>query len=127
MIDRAKAANWAGGKAGDVARSHFDKHRHLLGIADQSAYNQGAIDNIRRAGSDVYLSVRDGSLRASFVRPATRIDSKGGKRKGVAVSIVDIEANRLVSYHFKEKMTSTVDEVPPMKQGGWGIVKWLIG
>lgn len=127
LIDRAKAANWAGGKSGDVARSHFDKHSVVLGISDQATFNQAAVDNIRRAGRDVYLSVRDGNLRASFVRPVTRTRSKGKREAGHVITVVELQDNRLVTHHFARKMPVYEDEVPPVKQGGWGIVKWLIG
>lgn len=127
IIQRAKAANWAGGKKGDVARWHFDKHSALLGISDQAAFNQAAVDNIRRAGRDVYLSVREENLRASFVRLATRTRSTGKREAGHVITAVDLKNNRLVTHHFARKMPVYEDEVPPVKQGGWGIVKWLIG
>lgn len=127
VIDLAKAAGWAGGKSGVVAREHFGKHGRLLGIGDQSGYNQAAIDNIRRAGRDVYLAVRGGVLRASFVRPVTRVDSKGKPQKGLAVTVVDLEDGKIVTHHFREKVVNTVDEVPPMKHGGREIAKWLFG
>ena len=123
-IGRAKAANWAGGKNGDVVRHHFQKHSTVLGIAD---YNQGAIDIIRRAGRDTCLSIRDGSLVASFARPHRRISSKGKNVEGFIVTVVDLEDSKLLSHHFKEKLPAWNDEVPPVKQGGRGIAKWLIG
>lgn len=127
IIQQAKAATWAGGKSGDVARAHFKKHAAVLGVSDQAEFNQGAVDNIRRAGRDVYLSVRNGTLRGSFVRPHVRINSKGQSVDGFIVTVVDLEDNKLLSQHFKRKLPQYQDEVPPVKQGGWGIVKWLIG
>lgn len=127
IIDRARTANWAGGKAGDVARAHFEKHATVLGVSDQAAFNQGAVDNIRRAGRDVYTSIRDGVLRGSFVRPHTRIRSNGRELPGYIVTVVDLEKNRLITHHFRTALPVASDEVPPMKQGGWGIAKWLFG
>lgn len=127
VIERAKAANWAGGKREDVARDHFRRHSVTLKINDQADYNQAAVDNIRRAGRDVYLSVRNGSLTGSFVRSHRRISSKGKTIDGFIVTVVDLEGNRLLSHHFKEKLPQHQDEVPPVKQGGRGIMKWLIG
>lgn len=127
MIQRAKSATWAGGAKGDLARGHYRKHATVLGVSDQAAYNQAAIDNIRRAGRDLYLSVRDGELRASFVRPITRTNSKGKPVKGFVITVVDPKENRLITHHFRRDLPVRSDEVPPIKQGGWGIVKWLIG
>lgn len=127
IIQHAKSANWAGGRNGDIARSHYLKHKTVLGASDQAAFNQAAIDNIRRAGRDVYLSIREGSLRGSFVRPASRTNSKGKQVLGFVVTVVDLEENRLVTHHFRKDMPVKSDEVPPLKQGGWGIVKWIYG
>lgn len=127
VIDRAKAANWAGGKSGDVARNHFQKHSAVLGIGDQGEYNQAAADNIRRAGRDTCLSIRVGSLVASFMRPHRRISSKGKNVEGFNVTAVDLERNRLPTHHFREKLPAWKNEVPPVKHGGWGIAKWLVG
>lgn len=124
VIERAKAANWAKGAKGDIARDHFVKHSAALKIDDQPAFSQSAIDNIRRGRRDLYLSVRNGSLRGSFVRPA-RHAVKG--RPGFIVTVVDLEANKITSHHWRYKLETSGDEVPAFKQPGRGIMKWLFG
>ncbi|MFV0409453.1 MAG: hypothetical protein ACK5LJ_07065 [Paracoccus sp. (in: a-proteobacteria)] len=125
VIQSSKSATWATGDQGRHARGHFRKHAKVLGAADQDAYNQAAVDNIRRAGRDVYFGVKNGEFRVSFVRPHTRINSKGKEVAGYLVTVVAPDTNRLITYHFRKNMPVKPDEVPPIKQGGWGIVKWL--
>lgn len=126
IIDRAKSATWAEGADGSVARDHFVDHGARVGVASLSAYNDSIADNIRRAGREVWLYQRKGNTRALFVRPVPRTTSKGKAEQGFLVTAVDLESNRVVSHHWREKLGGTKDEIAPIKQGGLGIVKGVL-
>lgn len=121
LIDRAKSAQWPHVK---VARGHYRKHRGRLGLDNQADYNQSALDLIRRGDRDVYLSMRKGVLNATFVRQVRRADDGD---KGFMITAVDMEANKITTHHWREKLGAKNDQVPPHKQPARGIVKWLIG
>ncbi len=121
LIDRARSAKWPHAK---VVRGHYRKHQRALGIENQSDFSQSAIDLIRRGNRDVYTSVRKGVLNATFVMPAQHA-VKG--RPGFIVTAVDLEANKITSHHWREKLQTSEDEVPAFKQPGRGIMKWLFG
>ena len=121
LIERARTAEWPHVK---VVRGHYRKHQQRLGIDNQSDFSQSTVDLIRRGNRDVYTSVRNGVLNATFVTPARR--ATDGKM-GYFVTAVDVEANRITSHHWREKLQTSGDEVPAFKQPGRGIVKWLFG
>lgn len=121
LIDRAKAAKWPHAK---VVRGHFRKHQRALGIENQSDFSQSAIDLIRRGNRDVYTSVRDGVLNATFVAPMLRANDG---RLGFIVTSVDVEAKKITSHHWRKNLQTSADEVPALKQPAKGIMKWLFG
>jgi hypothetical protein len=114
---------WARGTWGSeqAPASHAAKHaRYWGGVA---AYNQAAIDRIRRADRDVYLAVEQGTLKALFVEPYT---SRRGPRK-FRVTIMAVDSKRLVSQHIREALENDRYDVQPIKLPGRGIMKWLFG
>lgn len=119
VIDRAKSADWPHTK---VVRGHFRKHGDRLGYDTQADYSQAAVDLIRRADRDVYLSMRKGNLNATFVRPAREV-VKG--KQGYRVTSVDLVDNKITSHHWRENLTTKGDDVPAQKQPGRGIMKWI--
>lgn len=118
VIDRSKSAKW---RDGNLA-SHYRKHGAKYGSLD--AYNTAAIDLIRRADRDVYLSVRGNRLKLLCAQ------SRQGKR-GQLLAVVDVEKNELETFHIRSgKLASNNDDVKPVKQPGRGIMKgaieWLL-
>ena len=120
LIERSKGASWPHTK---VVRGHYrqylDRHAEYIPVESQSEFSQRAIDLIRRSNRDVYLSMRKGKLHAVF---AERIQGAGRNR--YATAIVDVEDNKLLSYHLKERLESSRDEIIAVKQPGRGIQKW---
>lgn len=119
VIERAKVAKWPHLK---VVRGHFRKHGAKLGLMTQADFSQAAIDLIRAGDREVYLSMRKGGLNATFVRAAESLDDQ---KQGFAVTAVDLVENKITSHHWRQKIETTGDEVPALKQPGRGIVKWL--
>jgi hypothetical protein len=126
IIDKAKGATWAEGADGGVAKRHFADHSARLGVETLGAYNASIADNIRRAGRNVWLSQRDGGMRAIFARPVQRVTSKGKVLEGYLVTTVDMDGGKVVSHHWREKIESGKDEISPVKQGGHGIMKGVL-
>lgn len=93
-----------------------------MGLATQADYSQAAVDLIRRGDRDVYLSMRRGALNATFVRAA---DNQKNGKPGFAVTAVDLVENKITSFHWREKIATTGDEVPAQKQPGRGIQKGI--
>ncbi|MCF6432643.1 hypothetical protein [Leisingera sp. MMG026] len=122
VIDRAKGARWPHTK---VVRGHYRKHGGRLGRNTQADYSQAAVDLIRRGDRDVYLSMRQGVLNATFVRAKTITLASGKTRQGFEVTAVDMTENKITSHHWRAKIETTGDEVPAQKQPGRGIMKWL--
>ncbi|PID36858.1 MAG: hypothetical protein CR993_03125 [Rhodobacterales bacterium] len=121
LIERARSARWPHSK---VMESHFRRKAGELGFPFLDEYNQSAVDLIRRGDRDVYISLRKGVLNATFVRPF--IEQRKGK-PGYIVTSVDLAENKITSHHWREKLETTGDEVPALKQPGRGIMKWLFG
>lgn len=119
LIDRAKAAKWPHTK---VVRGKYRKHQGSIGVDSQDAYSQSAIDLVRRADRDVYLSVRKGSLNATFAKK--RRHPITGK-SGYIVTAIDLTDNKILSHHWRTKLETIADEVPAQKQPGRGIMKWV--
>ena len=120
LIERSKGASWPHTK---VVRGHYRRylarHAKYIPVESQSEFSQRAIDLIRRSNRDVYLSMRKGKLHAVF---AERIQGAGRNR--YATAIVDVEDNKLLSYHLKKQLQSSKDEILAVKQPGRGIQKW---
>lgn len=122
IVERAQTAHWPHEK---VARGHYRKHGVTLGHASQADFSQAAVDLIRSADRDVYLSMRKGRLNATFVR-AKRVTKPSGKiEEGFEVTAVDLVDNKITSHHWREKIETTGDEIAAKKQAGRGIRKWL--
>jgi|GEM_PF-1765581 len=126
VIDNAKSARWPHTK---VVRGHYRKHGSRLRLTSQADYSQAAIDLVRRGDRDVYLSMRNGVLNATFVRAKTITQASGKTREGFEVTAVDLTENKITSHHWRTKIETTGDEVPAQKQPGRGIqkgiLKWL--
>jgi len=122
LIERARTAKWPHAK---VMESHFRRKAGQLGLPFLDEFNQSAVDLIRRGDRDVYVSMRKGVLNATFVRPHTYIRPNGRKIECFAITAVDVVENKITSHHWREKLETTGDEVPALKQPGRGITKWL--
>lgn len=121
LVDQAKSARWPHQK---VSRGHYRKHQGDLGFSNQSGFNQAAIDLVRRGNRDIYLSVRNGRVNATFVAP--KVSARSG-RAGFELVAVDLVENKITTYSWRSKLKTTGDEVPNFKQPGRGVAKWLIG
>ena len=123
IIEQSKSAQWPHTK---VARGHYRKHGKRLGITNQSDYNQSAVDLIRRADRDVYISMRKGALNATFVK-AQRVKQSNGKvEPGYLLTSVDLAENKITSHYWRKNLGTSGDDVPAQKQDGRGILKWII-
>ena len=118
LIERSKAASWRNAQA---LQRHINKHT-ALATGDMERYNNEAINLIRRAKRDVYLSMRQGRLHATFSESYK--NAKGQQRWRTAV--VDVGSNELLTLHTRGNLKSRADEIQAMKQPkGRGIQKWL--
>ena len=123
LIERSKGASWPHTK---VVRSHYRKYQRDYNkfgedyaVESQSQFNQRAVDLIRSAKRDAYLSMRNGKLHAVFA------SASGHAKYKFATVIVDVESNKILSYHLKAKLATKEDEIQVIKQPARGIQKWL--
>lgn len=118
LIARCKGADWLNGTS---LKAHYDKHGQAY--ESPEAYTQAAQAIIAQAARDVYLSVRNGKLKALFVE--MRKASNG--RPSAKLVVVDVQGQTLETFHVRTppKLSADRDEVPAIKQPGYGIAKWL--
>lgn len=118
LIDRCKTATWDSGKS---LTDHARKHASAWGGV--AAYNQDAVDRIRRADRDVYLAVDGETLLALFVEPYTST----GRAQKYRVTIAAVKNRRLVTQHIRDTLDSQRYDVQPIRVPGRGIMKWRSG
>lgn len=115
LIDHCKTASWRDSKS---MANHFDKHGRAL-WGTREAYSAAAIDLIRRADRDVFLSVRGGRLKALFVRTESR-------RRSYELAVVDVLGQDIETLHRRRgALSGAADTVQAIKQPARGISKWL--
>ena len=119
LIERSKTASWPSAR---VWRRHMRRHAGEFGEQQLSLaeYNQRAINLIRSGKRDVYTSIRNDKLHAVF---AEAIGTDGKPR--YLTAIVEVEANKLLSLHIKDKLQNNVDQIQAFQQPARGIQKWL--
>ena len=119
LIERSKTASWPSAR---VWRQHMQRHAGEFGEQQLSLaeYNQRAIDLIRSGKRDVYTSIRNDKLHAVFAEPI----ATDGKLRYLT-AIVEVEANKLLSLHIKDKLQNNVDQIQAFQQPARGIQKWL--
>lgn len=116
LIDHCKAASWRNAQA---LADHYEKHGKAL-WGTMPAYNNAAVDLIRRADRDVYLSVRGGRLKALFVQPGAT------PKASYAMAVVDVLGQDIETLHRRKgSMSGAADVVQAIKQPARGISKWL--
>lgn len=124
VVERAKSAKWGRHKIGSRYTNDYHRLKHggSVGAAGLGAYNEKAVNVVRRGSRDIYISVNNGHLYGWFVEPP----KKAGRKRSSLVTIVDLTDNEIKTFHARGKLPSRRDEVPPIKQKkGRGITKWF--
>lgn len=128
LIERAKAAEWA--KPGKMRRS-FEAHGPALRLPQMADYSQSAVDLIRRADRDAYLTMHYGKDGVGELRMIFEGAAKTSKGMPARVkTVVAVKDSRILTHHRAGENQSE-DGRDSLKQPARGIMKggllkWLM-
>lgn len=122
LVARAATAEWGSDRRFD---GHVRRHARRMGLASAQDYDASARAMLENARSDVYLSMRKGSIDVVFARPAR--DHRG--EPSHITTVVGLRDNVIRTHHYKRNLRTTEDQVPVVLQSmrtEKGVIKWLI-